>query len=331
MEEWDSDDETGATQRLFAQGFISSHLIVRKFSRLVNFMSVRNLVTQSSLATDECLLQLSSSSFLNTSQKMAKTLLALYNRKCKIYSVFAYKDPCVILFYDVLHMAKELGESFHLLFWMSVLCFSACTNRGMMKLWMQVVERCIFVPSARYVWKSFGCELMHDANPFWFRSCTRRGNGSLLETRDNLIQALSRMCSYDDCFLEASYRNLIMGRTSGSKAVLRMATKCGLRWVGNFKAYFTCTMLGQHFPDIYNPVFLGPHVHLHARNSAMAALFENYDHTLKEHQVYDVFMELCFFLAEHVPSDMKIHLQPHDVQHSLCEWIKVDKHYPLNR
>ena len=86
----------------------------------------------------------------------------------------------------------------------------------------------IFVASARYVWKPFGCELMHDANPFWFRSCTRRGNCSLLETRDNLIQALSSMCSYDDCFLEASYRNLIMGRTCGSKAVLRMATKCGL-------------------------------------------------------------------------------------------------------
>ena len=328
---WDSDDETGAAQRMRAQEFISSHLILSKFSLLVNFMSVRNLVTQSSLGPNACLLQLASSSFSNTSQKgMAKTLLALYNRKCKIYSVFAYRDSCVILFYDVLDMTRGLGESFHLLFWMSVLCFSACTNRGMMKLWKQVLERCTFVSSARYVWNTSGCELMHHADPLCFRSCTRRGNGPLQETRTNLIQALSRMCACDDGFLESSYRNLIMGRLSGPKAILRMARKCGLRWVGNFKAYFTCTMLGQHFPDIYNPVLLGPHVHLHARNSAMAALFGNYDGTLNEHQVYDVFFELCFLLAEHIPSHMKMHLQPHDVQHSLCEWIKVDKHYPLS-
>ena len=188
----------------------------------------------------------------------------------------------------------------------------------------------MFVSSARYVWNTSGCDLMHHADPLCFRSCTRRGNGPLQETRDNLIEALSRMCACDDGFLESSYRNLIMGRLSGPKAILRMARICGLRWVGNFKAYFACTMLGQHFPDIYNPVLLGPHVHLHARNSAMAALFGNYDGTLNEHQVYDVFFELCFLLAEHIPSHMKIHLQPHDVQHSLCEWIKVDKHYPLS-
>ena len=66
---WDSDDETGAAQRMRAQQFISSHSILSKFSLLVNFLSVRNLVTQSSLATNECLLQLASSSFSNTSQK----------------------------------------------------------------------------------------------------------------------------------------------------------------------------------------------------------------------------------------------------------------------
>ena len=65
VEERDSDDETGTAPRMCAQEFLSSHLIVSKFSLLVNFMSVRNLVTQSSLATKECSLQLASSSSLN--------------------------------------------------------------------------------------------------------------------------------------------------------------------------------------------------------------------------------------------------------------------------
>ena len=116
---------------------------------------------------------------------------------------------------------------------------------------------------------------------------------------------------------------------AGPKAILRMASKCGLRWVGDFKAYFACSMLGQRFPDRYNPVILGPHVHLKAANSAMATLFGNYGCALKEHEVTNVFFELCFLPTEHALGHVKVLLQPPDVQHSLCNWMKVDNHYPL--
>ena len=97
MDVSDAEDETCDTPRLAAQRFVSSHLVVRKSVLLVIFMSVRNMVTQSPLATKRCLSELSSSALLDTTEKkMAKTLLALYNRGRKIYSVFAYRDPCVL-------------------------------------------------------------------------------------------------------------------------------------------------------------------------------------------------------------------------------------------
>eukprot|EP00973_Karenia_brevis_P093392 12417117-Karenia_brevis.AAC.1 len=60
----------------------------------------------------------------------------------------------------------------------------------------------------------------------------------------------------------------------------------------------------------------------------MSALFANSVGLVNERQVYDVFFELCFVLAEHLPLNLRKHLQPYDVRHSLCGWIKVDNRYP---
>ena len=112
------------------------------------------MVTQSSLATGDCLSELTSSALLDpTERQMAKTLLGLYNRGCKIYSVLAYQDPCVLLLYEAMELAKELRKSFYVLFWMTVLYFAAYTNRGMMTLWTHFVGTFIFASSAGYVCK----------------------------------------------------------------------------------------------------------------------------------------------------------------------------------
>ena len=114
----------------------------------------------------------------------------------------------------------------------------------------------------------FGVELMHHADLLCFKSCTRPGNGSPQSTCDNLIHDLFTMSSLKDDFLESEYTTLIMGRVAGPKAIRRMGTICGVRWMGDFKAYFACSMLGKRFPDICNPVILGPLVHLKAANSS---------------------------------------------------------------
>eukprot|EP00973_Karenia_brevis_P032846 4534779-Karenia_brevis.AAC.1 len=66
-----------------------------------------------------------------------------------------------------------------------------------------------------------------------------------------------------------------------------MAKACELRWVGRFKAYFACTVLSQLFQEIYNPVNLGPRVHLHMPHSAMLSLFPNSASSVNEREVYE--------------------------------------------
>ena len=290
---------------------------------LITFMMARQKVTASLGPTNDRLHTLKTSSFLSAAERdIVQGLQICYLCGHKVYSIFAYDDPCVILFLKNMERVSNRTSEMTLLFWMTQLVFSACTNRCMMHLWSSFLDCCEGNVHVGTCWIRHGQSMFGNAIDACYQSCTKRGNGTLAARRENLISSINALCVMDVSNLNGAYAALTGGQANGVSVMLRLLTSCGLKWVGKFKAHFTVAMLRQRYPTIKVDLYLGPRVHLSQCNSGMRKLFGRFHGSLPHTDVLGVFLRFFDLVKDILPQQLGDKLAPWDLQHSICEWMK---------
>ena len=270
------------------------------------------------MSTNDAYTVLREADSLSRTQKiMLARLRRIYrHRRQRIYSVFAYEDFAVKLFYCNLDHVQGFRDLYG--FWFVVLTFVAFTNKKAMILCQDVLMQNESVSNA---WIANGRYCFTHAPSTTFKSSTRRGNVARTRMQKLFIQAMDRLFDTSPTTVHSQYRDAHSGAVFVDDVIAGMVQRLALPSIGPFKRYFVSKML-HHFDHAFVHRFhAGPSVSISNPTSALTMLFPSVH---GQNVTSQELLQRCLELSSNIlPLALHSKLTLDDMEHAACEWMRT--------